>query len=910
MADDIKLVVGVDYSDLTGLVKTSEQTKRVLSSAAKDFARTGNQKQYMHSINKIVQSQKQLDASSRMNRSQLMQLGAEMQREAKFTDELSRATHRLSGAMGASRNKMNGSNMAVQQLGYQVGDFAVQVQGGTSAFVAFSQQGAQLAGMLPMVAGPLGLSMKMAVGLSAAFGILIPIGSAVARMFFEMKDSAKEAAEEADTLNSKLESLSDTLEDYANTLAALQSGVSLDELFASRGVEDATDALDEATEALDRLNASSRTGSTGQIVFQGLLNLLPGNLSIAEKEEVAVQAVVEARTRLQLLLEKEADTRASNFAESSVAMKQELELLQAQARYGEDSAQAKNAGLDQELRNRLAAIDAQVVSGELDEAAAASLKLQAERAAELTAQIEAAADAEERRLAAIQVFYAYQTQIANQQQQRQAGVDAISTAVESQILSLRSQTRIYGEIVRHGRDSAEVRAVEASQAREVYRLAQMQNGILGNNLKLVMAEYDVMAATAKTAERVEAARRDRDFAKETLVELQNQAALQELINEHGKDSAEVAEERLRVERETFEAMVDELNIADSLKEELMAAHDAAAALGLVDVGAGIRSAETSAENLARSLGIALSSAIALTTLTPMMSDEDIAMGQTTAPVSQGSIQDALSRYQDIIAPKSGGGSDPFDQDAYLESLQEEANFKRSLVGLGEAETTELERRREIVQRMTEDGQTLNAADEERIKNILATEAATRRAIAAEEQRQATFDMVSGHIEDAFMAMVDGSKSVEDAFKGMLRNILIEVYKQAVAKPIVGGIMSFLGFKDGGAFSGGNVIPFANGGVVSSATMFPMAGKQTGVMGEAGPEAIMPLKRGANGKLGVQVQGGGGENVVINQNFNFQANGDDSVKRIIAQAAPQIANMTKKSMMDDRRRGGQMKSTFG
>ncbi|MDB4352544.1 hypothetical protein OAA60_03825 [Porticoccaceae bacterium] len=272
--------------------------------------------------------------------------------------------------------------------------------------------------------------------------------------------------------------------------------------------------------------------------------------------------------------------------------------------------------------------------------------------------------------------------------------------------------------------------------------------------------------------------------------------------------------------------------------------------------------------------------------------------------------DSLRAANRASSRGGGGGSDPFDQDAYLKSLQEEANFKNTLVGLGEAEITELERRREIVQKMTSDGQALNAADEERINKILATEAATRRAIAAEEQRQATFDMVSGHIEDAFMAMVDGSKSVEDAFKGMLRNILIEVYKQAIVKPIVGGIMGFLGFKDGGAFSGGNVIPFANGGVVSSATMFPMAGKQTGVMGEAGPEAIMPLKRGANGKLGVQVQGGGGENVVINQNFNFQANGDDSVKRIIAQAAPQIANMTKKSMLDDRRRGGQMKTTFG
>ena len=107
-----------------------------------------------------------------------------------------------------TKNRMNGNNMAIQQLGYQFGDFAVQVQGGTSAFVAFSQQGAQLAGILPMVAGPLGLSMGAAVGLSAALGILIPIGSAVGRMFFEMRDSAEES-------NAKLSDVAETLQNIS-----------------------------------------------------------------------------------------------------------------------------------------------------------------------------------------------------------------------------------------------------------------------------------------------------------------------------------------------------------------------------------------------------------------------------------------------------------------------------------------------------------------------------------------------------------------------------------------------------------------------------------------------------------------------------------------------------------------------
>lgn len=74
--------------------------------------------------------------------------------------------------------------------------------------------------------------------------------------------------------------------------------------------------------------------------------------------------------------------------------------------------------------------------------------------------------------------------------------------------------------------------------------------------------------------------------------------------------------------------------------------------------------------------------------------------------------------------------------------------------------------------------------------------------------------------------------------------------------------------NGNVFSGGNVIPFASGGVVTRPTVFPMA-NGTGLMGEAGPEAIMPLKRGPDGKLGVAAGGGGGGTVVnvFNQTEN-------------------------------------------
>jgi len=147
---------------------------------------------------------------------------------------------------------------------------------------------------------------------------------------------------------------------------------------------------------------------------------------------------------------------------------------------------------------------------------------------------------------------------------------------------------------------------------------------------------------------------------------------------------------------------------------------------------------------------------------------------------------------------------------------------------------------------------------------------------------------------------------------MASEIIKELLRIMVVEKAVKSIKGFFGFADGGVIQGGSQVQaYANGGVVNSPTNFPMSGNKMGLMGEAGPEAIMPLKRGSNGKLGVQMEGGGGgDNIVINQSFNFQANGDETVKKLIAQAAPKIADMAKASVIDSRRRGGSTKAAFG
>jgi phage-related minor tail protein len=76
---------------------------------------------------------------------------------------------------------------------------------------------------------------------------------------------------------------------------------------------------------------------------------------------------------------------------------------------------------------------------------------------------------------------------------------------------------------------------------------------------------------------------------------------------------------------------------------------------------------------------------------------------------------------------------------------------------------------------------------------------------------------------------------------------------------------FSGLMSGGASMAaarGAVKPFASGGIIGTPTYFPLR-SGVGLAGEAGPEAIMPLARGPDGRLGVAAAGGGGARITVN-----------------------------------------------
>ena len=103
----------------------------------------------------------------------------------------------------------------------------------------------------------------------------------------------------------------------------------------------------------------------------------------------------------------------------------------------------------------------------------------------------------------------------------------------------------------------------------------------------------------------------------------------------------------------------------------------------------------------------------------------------------------------------------------------------------------------------------------------------------------------------------GEMTFSDMVDSMIQDLIRMMIYQKITGPLFSSISGLFGSAKGNAFQGGKVLPFAKGGIVNQPTIFPMA-QGAGLMGEAGPEAVLPLKRDAGGNLGVA-----GGNPIVN-----------------------------------------------
>src|SRR3954465_2126284 len=127
---------------------------------------------------------------------------------------------------------------------------------------------------------------------------------------------------------------------------------------------------------------------------------------------------------------------------------------------------------------------------------------------------------------------------------------------------------------------------------------------------------------------------------------------------------------------------------------------------------------------------------------------------------------------------------------------------------------------------------------------------------------------------AFSAPVTGGKQFDDVLKSLalrLSDLAVKLAFKPLEKSLTSGITSLLSGLTGTATTGstasisttaasGAIKPFAAGGVIGTPSYFPLMNGGTGLAGEAGPEAIMPLRGGPDGRLGVA--GGGGNSITV------------------------------------------------
>ena len=671
----------------------------------------------------------------------------------KLNREYTDGTGQFSKYSAQASMRLNQVGVGVQQVGYQVGDFLVQVQSGTNAFVAFGQQATQLVGVLPMFATQLGLTATAAMGIAAGLGIAIPLVTAIGAAI--MRSTGKG-------------------QDFVDVLGELDTAYTM--------LEDVN--FDSQLEGLDALAEK----------WQNVLELA-NRYAMQRVEEAAASVVSQGMSPSQ-------------------------------------------------LRNRIA-----------------GLELSTQRLGPEHPEVKL-------------------------------------------LETLRNQL-----VVKEGIQSLDMSSREAlsqSYLQLVDNLAAQ--GLMNDEVDRMLGEFQdstgILSVVQKTIDNVSDAQKN---AYEWAAEFQ--MAWEEHLdnlNDGGVaateyyDKLQAAQQYMsRASGEYYQGLLEQGILQNEIADKIQDALKDSKELSSLNISKGIADAAEVARMLADRLGVSLSAAremvnIATNQVTTAADNNGPSLynskGELYLPVFEGGTTTSTRS-------SGGGGKTPAELlEEYMAKAEREVDLKTRQVGLSEEAARVLELEDQYKLRGIE-------LDKERISALASQEEALRKATEAEKQREDMIDSVQNNIETAFTSMVDGSATVVDAFRNMLRSILLEIYKQKVVTPMAEGIMSLFMAK-GGAFNKG-VQMFADGGVVSSPTMFGHSGG-LGMMGEAGPEAIMPLKRGPDGKLGVAGSQG---NVVVNQSFNFSANGDDSVKRIIAQAAPQIAQMTQKQIMDSRRRGGQMKATF-
>ncbi len=712
-------------------------------------------------------------------------------------DEAAVAIRNAQAQRAAHMNSMNlymrDSRGAVQQLGYQIADFTVQVQSGTSVMVSLAQQGSQVLGMF----GPYG----------AIAGAFLAIGSALVTSFIGARTEAESLDDVLRRAEGSFKSLDDTLQSlsdnkFAESFGELSSGMR--EMTEAALVLDQAMALKNLQETFEKIKS--------QYVEPGIFQNLASYTTAFGGAYGGVQGGVRGGT-------------------AGTAM---AERIQEQIKKENFEALGFDIGYET-FKGYQKAVDEAAAAGDLAEVN-------------------------------------------------------------------RTLTELF---VKSAPDIESAQKIIASGGYDMLN-AYRQLAVQVANANAEMAKYnDIQSAT-----QLSAVQQDR-VADERLIAEARQRADQEAID--------------RWKKFNQDRLADEKLISEAFAKSMLDAYLAGEDLSKLDTASGINAAAAAAAALAQKLGISLATAQAIVGLgngrkeeivydprDPRYDPERARVGRIKALMEGAPVW--TPPKVDIVGTGGGsvGGAGGGSVDA-LAQLRRQIEAEKELLGLSEAQ-------RRVQQALGDSRKNYSEAE---IAQITAEIEALNAKQEVMKREQDIANVLKSSMEDAFMSMVDGTKSVGDAFKDMAKAIIAELFNVLVVQQLVGSWNSSTGTgsglvgaimsafqADGGVWHNGSKIEaFANGGVVSRPTTFGMSGGRTGLMGEAGPEAIIPLKRGKDGKLGVAAATSGSSDIVINNNISVTGSDAAAVRSEVMKMLPQIANVTKASVLNARQRGGAFRDTF-
>jgi len=744
--DDIQLVMKVDTAPVDRAVRVMDN----LEAELRDVERA---------MDKGLITERQFNAETARLKNSMTQLN----RVAKGSAKDFRAFEkRIYGSGKALRAK----EMQMQQAGYQLQDFIVQVQSGTNPLIAFSQQGSQLAGFF---AGPWGAAIGLGIAALGGLGTALLGTSGKTDDFATSLDKASDAISEwkdaVDAANEPTKSLEDRfggLSDYV--YRARQQVAEFRKEIAQMRFDNALDKL------MSDYVSQRGAGARGQ--------------RIAKQFDLGREFMVSLKKETRSSVRREANTIVS-----------QLNFLQTGE--GRDDPEMQAYALDQ-IINAMTTL-AQMKDGISESEAEIIDHFMSQR--DLIFQM---------------------NELTNDQITKTKERGDLLTQIQTDAMAMEAELAAEAKTAQS--DAVRVRAAleakfTARRIAEEEKVAKVKNGLTATSLT---------NATKANADRIQ-----KEIDAENI-----RQALEDTFRQRTADAKEVAannyhngmiarqtayyDRERRLAKEAFDNALTVLNVAHT--PSMIATLAKYAGRGTVD------NREPIFGNSGESIY-----------------DEGKTKGKTPAQ----------------------------QLDEYMKGLERTVKLEQKQVGVSEEVARTLELREEYEKR----GLKVN---ESRIEALVKEEEALRKATQAEEMRKQQIDTISNQMEAAFMAMVDGSKSVGDAFRDLVRQMLMDALQQKVVSPFVSAIMG--GFK-------------ADGG--------PVQAGRTYMVGERGPELFTAP---TNGNIVPNHELGGGK-VTVNQTINVSTGVQQTVRTEIKSLMPQIAEASKAAVVDAKRRGGSYGRNF-